>query len=98
MKSGGKGAGRTTNVSGDCAFQKLRTFVRHQSLQRGSWVCICEACCDAASGSTIFDDPSKENIEIGVTAAKQQMPEAIMPFKTSNFCLLAVTATGTTSA
>ena len=45
--------------------QKLRTFVRHQSLQRGSWVRIYEATCDAASGSTIFDDPIKGNFEIG---------------------------------
>ena len=48
----------------------MRNFVRRQSLQRGSWVCICETCCDAASGSTSFDDPSKERIEIGVNGVK----------------------------
>ena len=35
---GGKG-GETTNIKGDCAFQELRTFVRHQSPSRCSWVC-----------------------------------------------------------
>ena len=40
----------------------------------------------------------RKTLRSGVTAAKQQMPEAIMPFKTSNFCLLAVTAAGITSA
>ena len=39
-------------------------------MQRGSWVCICEACCHAASVPTIFDAPSKENIEIGGNGGK----------------------------
>ena len=35
---GGRGGGETTNIKGNYAFQQLRTFVRHQSPQRGWWV------------------------------------------------------------